>query len=124
MNKYNTGNVEDAYQKLFNASGISKCKVNSIDGNPAENPYQAPVKLEPASKGNQNKKTSKNQRLPIIIGCVAACSVIFILIIALGISSAKRDVPADSTQEAAVTQEEDAENAIVSDDISEEAVEE
>ena len=36
-NKYDASNVEDAYQKLFHASGIGKCKVNGTDGNPIEN---------------------------------------------------------------------------------------
>ena len=123
-NKYDASNVEDAYQKLFHASGIGKCKVNGTDGNPIENTYRAPVKLDSVNNGNQNKNTSKNGKLPVIIGGVAAGLVIIGLIIALARSNAKKDVSANSTQEAAVTQEEDAENAIVSDDISEEAVEE
>ena len=123
-NKYDASNVEDAYQKLFHASGIGKCKVNGTDGNPVENTYRAPVKLDSVNNGNQNKNTSKNGKLPVIIGGVAAGLVIIGLIIALARSNAKKDVSANSTQEAAVTQEEDAENAIVSDDISEEAVEE
>ena len=123
-NKYDASNMEDAYQKLFHASGIGKCKVNDTYGNPVENTYQAPVKLDSVNNGNQNKITSMNGKLPIIIGGVVAGLVIIGLIIALIKPDPKEDDSENSTQEAAVTKEEDADNAIASDDISEEAVSE